>query len=391
MDPSSFSRCFPAVYHPLPALTNPFCALGSAQRLDGVKRMGYRAATWPRPWRGRGTNGAGIDRPGTSNERGQEHAPADGKRALDPQLHHLDPWHGGFHVGQRHQRLCGESDGPGLHGLGVSDGPGQRGIQPAAGAAAGPGRPLFGSLFQGAGDLWPGLSFRGHLCAAGRAAVHRLVSVLAHAAGRAGARRHRQRVCHRLRQPLPHPGLQGKPAKGLLGVLADHAPGLGDGAGGRLSVRPHGPGAHVCHQRRQLPGRGPVRNADPRAGGTPGPAAGGRPAARLCGGPGPGRALYPRRARVAGHRRLLHPQRPAGRLLAADAALLQGYPGPWRAVVHLCGRLRRFGPAGGRLGPVPVPGSPGAALCGGALRRRFASMPLAAPWMASVCSPPCRR
>lgn len=28
---------------------------------------------------------------------------------------------------------------------------------------------------------------------------------------------------------------------------------------------------------------------------------------------------------------------------------------------------------------------------GGALRRRFASMPLAAPWMASVCSPPCRR
>ena len=243
----------------------------------------------------------------------QAYAPADGKRALDPQCHHLDPWDGGFHVGQRHQRLCGGSDGP--------------------------ARPLFGSRFQGAGHLWPGLSFRSHLCAVGRAAVHRLVSVLAHAAGRAGARRHRQRVCHRLRQPLPHPGLQGKPAKGLLGVLADHAPGLGDGAGGRLSVRPHGPGAHVCHQRRQLSGRGPVRNADPRAGGTPGPAAGGRPAARLCGGPGPGRALYPRRARVAGRRRLLHPQRPAGRLLAADAALLQGHPGPWRAVVHLCGQL----------------------------------------------------
>lgn len=28
---------------------------------------------------------------------------------------------------------------------------------------------------------------------------------------------------------------------------------------------------------------------------------------------------------------------------------------------------------------------------GGALRRRFASMPLAAPWTASACSPPCRR
>lgn len=202
----------------------------------------------------------------------------------------------------------------------------------AVGLMALPG-PYLDRVSRVRGDLRLGLSFRSHLCAAGRAAVYRLVSVAAHAAGRAGARRHRQRVCHRLRQPLPHPGLQGKPAKGLLGVLADHAPGLGDGAGGRLSVRPHGPGAHVCHQRRQLPGRGPVRNADPRAGGTPGPAA------RLCGGPGPGRALYPRRARVAGRRRLLHPQRPAGRLLAADAALLQGHPGPWRAVVHLCGRL----------------------------------------------------
>ena len=31
--------------------------------------MGYCAATWPRPWRGRGTNGAGIDRPGAPEGR----------------------------------------------------------------------------------------------------------------------------------------------------------------------------------------------------------------------------------------------------------------------------------------------------------------------------------